>query len=66
MAQWIDEERDEGVFTPTKGHMLNIGKKTISIVSARCSECGKCCEEIDNFPPYMHYKFCPRCGAEME
>lgn len=38
----------------------------ISIVAARCSACGHWSEQVNQFPPYMHYKFCPHCGARMD
>lgn len=38
----------------------------ISIVSARCSVCEHWSEQVNQFPPYMHYKFCPHCGAVMD
>ena len=38
----------------------------ISIVAARCSACGHWSEQVNQFPPYMHYKFCPHCGAVMD
>ena len=41
-------------------------KLEISIVVARCSVCGKWSEQVNQFPPYMHYKFCPHCGAVMD
>ena len=38
----------------------------ISIVSARCSVCNHWAEQVNNFPPYMKYEFCPHCGARMD
>ena len=38
----------------------------ISIVSARCSVCERWAEQINQMPPYMHYDFCPHCGAIMD
>lgn len=38
----------------------------ISIVSARCSVCNRWAEQVNNFPPYMKYEFCPHCGARMD
>ena len=38
----------------------------ISIVSAKCSVCGRWAEQVNNFPPYMKYNFCPNCGARMD
>ena len=38
----------------------------ISIVSAKCSVCGRWAEQVNNFPPYIKYNFCPNCGARMD
>lgn len=38
----------------------------ISVVTAKCSVCGHWSEQVNQFPPYMHYKFCPHCGARMD
>lgn len=38
----------------------------ISIVAARCSVCNLWSEQVNQFPPYMHYKLCPHCGAVMD
>ena len=38
----------------------------ISIVSAKCSVCGRWAEQVNNFPPYMKYNYCPNCGARMD
>lgn len=38
----------------------------ISIVTAKCSICGKWAEQVNTFPQYMLYKYCPHCGARME
>lgn len=38
----------------------------ISIVTAKCSFCGKWAEQVNAFPPYMHYEYCPHCGVKME
>lgn len=38
----------------------------ISIVSARCSVCDRWAEQVNSFPPYMRYNFCPNCGARMD
>lgn len=38
----------------------------ISIVSAKCSVCGRWAEQVNSFPPYMKYNFCPICGARMD
>lgn len=37
----------------------------ISIVTAKCSFCEKWSEQVNAFPPYMQYRHCPHCGAEM-
>lgn len=37
----------------------------ISIVTAKCSVCGKWAEQVNMFPPYMHYEYCPHCGKKM-
>lgn len=37
----------------------------VSIVSAKCSACGRWAEQVNAFPPYMHYRYCPHCGVEM-
>lgn len=39
---------------------------TVSIVSAKCSNCGNYSEQINQFPPIMLYKFCPHCGEKEE
>ena len=36
-----------------------------NIVSAKCSVCGKWAEQVNVFPPYMHYEYCPHCGKKM-
>lgn len=56
-ATWVEEEH--------KQVRLEDGK-ILSVVSAKCSNCNHYSEELNKFPPYMHYKFCPHCGAEME
>lgn len=38
----------------------------ISIVTAKCSICGKWCEKIDNYSSYMTYAYCPHCGVKMD
>lgn len=38
----------------------------ISVVTAKCSVCEHWSEQVNQFPPYMHYKFCPHCGAVMD
>ena len=38
----------------------------ISICSARCCNCSDYFEEVNNFPPYIHYKKCPHCGVDLE
>lgn len=38
----------------------------ISICSARCCKCGNYFEEVNNFPPLIHYKYCPFCGNALE
>lgn len=38
----------------------------ISIVAAKCSVCGKWAEQVNAFPPYMHYRYCPHCGKKMD
>lgn len=37
----------------------------ISIVTAKCSFCGRWAEQVNQFPPYMHYEYCPHCGKKM-
>lgn len=39
---------------------------TISIVAAKCSVCKRWAEQVNQFPPYMHYDRCPHCGAIMD
>ena len=41
-------------------------KLTISIVSAKCSVCGCWSEQVNQFPPYMQYEYCPHCGKPMK
>ena len=38
----------------------------ISIVTAKCSFCGKWAEQVNTFLPYMHYEYCPHCSRKME
>lgn len=37
----------------------------IDIVTAKCSVCGKWAEQVNQFPPYMHYEYCQHCGKKM-
>ncbi len=37
----------------------------ISIVTAKCSFCGRLSEQANTFPPYMHYEYCPYCSRKM-
>ena len=41
-------------------------KFEISIVTAKCSFCGKWAEQVNTFTPHMHYEYCPHCGRKME
>lgn len=38
----------------------------ISIVTAKCSVCEKWSEQVNAFPPRMHYEYCPHCGKKMK
>ena len=38
----------------------------ISIVTAKCSVCGKWSEQVNKFSSYMCYEYCPHCGKKME
>lgn len=38
----------------------------ISIATAKCSVCGKWAEQVNAFPPYMHYEYCPHCSRKMD
>ena len=37
----------------------------ISIVTAKCSVCGKWAEQVNRFTPRMSYEYCPHCGKKM-
>lgn len=37
----------------------------ISIVAAKCSACERWAEQVNQFPPYMKYEYCPNCGRKM-
>jgi hypothetical protein len=41
-------------------------KLEINIVSAKCSVCERWSEQVNVFPPYMHYEYCPHCGKKMK
>lgn len=38
----------------------------ISIVAAKCSACGKWCEQVNKFSSYMCYEYCPHCGKKIK
>lgn len=38
----------------------------IAIVAAKCSACECWAEQVNKFPPYMHYEYCPHCGRKMD
>lgn len=38
----------------------------ISILAAKCSVCGRWAEQVNAFPPYMHYEYCPHCSRKMD
>jgi hypothetical protein len=38
----------------------------ISIVTSKCSACGKWAEQVNRFTPHMSYEYCPHCGVEMK
>lgn len=61
-AHWADtDERVWEVREKDSGEEFEI-----SIVSARCSFCGRLSEQVNAFPPYMHYEYCPYCSRKME
>lgn len=37
----------------------------ISIVTAKCSVCGKWAEQVNTFTPRMAYEYCPHCSRKM-
>lgn len=37
----------------------------LEIVTAKCSDCGKWCEQVNKFSSYMSYEYCPHCGKKM-
>ena len=61
-AHWTDT--DETVW---EARDKDSGEETeISIVAAKCSVCGRWAEQVNEFPPYMHYEYCPHCGKKMK
>ena len=61
-GRWV--ETKETVWTAKE---IDEGKQTeIAIVSAKCSVCQKWADEVNTFPPRMHYKYCPNCNAIMD
>lgn len=38
----------------------------LSIVSAVCPYCNANAEQLEHFPPIMHYQFCLFCGQKIE
>ena len=60
-GEWLETTHTQGTLTRKDG-----SNQEISIVTAMCSRCENWSEEINNFPPYMHYKFCPCCGVPMK
>ena len=38
----------------------------LSIVSAGCPYCDANVEQLEHFPPIMHYQICPFCGLEIK
>ena len=37
----------------------------LDIVTAKCSVCGKWCEQVNKFTSYLDYEYCPHCGKKM-
>ena len=68
----IEPEVKHGLWVETKETVwtakeIDGGKQTeIAIVSAKCSVCQKWADEVNTFPPRMHYKYCPNCNAIMD
>lgn len=60
-GEWLETAHTLGTLTRKDG-----STQEISIVTAMCSKCENWSEEINNFPPYMHYKHCPYCGIRMK
>lgn len=56
MSKWIEQEHTE---------LRTEDNRIFSIVSAKCESCGKYSEQVNQFPPYMQYDFCPHCGEDM-
>jgi hypothetical protein len=38
----------------------------LDIVAAKCSACGKWCEQVNKCLSYMCYEYCPHCGKKMK
>lgn len=51
---WDDKEKSSGQ------------KLEISIVTAKCSVCGKWSEQVNKFTSYLDYEYCPHCGKKMK
>ena len=60
-AHWTDT--DETVW---EARDKDSGKEfEISIVTAKCSFCGKWEEQVNTFTPRMAYEYCPHCSRKM-
>lgn len=59
-AEWI--EQSECVI---RGKTVDGEAVEVSIVSAKCSACGKYSEHVNQMPPYMKYEYCPHCGRRI-
>lgn len=58
--EWV--EQSESII---RGKTVDGEAVEVSIISAKCSACGNYSEQVNRFPPYMKYEYCPHCGRRI-